>query len=129
MPSLLLGNPLASGAQCVVSGGAGVYSGHMTPTSTLLLRWVSASGNCYIAFSGGGPPLSGNIMTIASGGFALSGGCLSGMLDGMPMAPGDTYLVPVVALTNKGPTSGLYNVFALADVAASGIGRLYFEFF
>ncbi len=75
--------------------------------------------------SGGGPILSGNFMTITSGAMALSGGCLSGMLDGMPMAPGDTYFIPKTAFA----TSGVYGVWAMCDVAASGIGRLYWEMF
>ncbi len=127
MPSVLLGNPLASGATTVIAGNP--YSGELRPQGGIQLRWISSGGNCYIAFSGGGPPLSGAVMTINSGGLSLSGGCASGMLDGMPMAPGDVYWIPAIAITKTGPTSGQFNLFALADQAASGIGRLFFEVF
>lgn len=128
MPSVILGNPYASGAQLVVSGS--LVSGKFTPTGGIQLRWISSGGNCYIGFSGGGPPLSGSFMTITSGGFALSGGSASGMFDGMLIEPGASYFVPSLVLTNRGGiTSGFYNIFALCDQTASGAGRLYFEFF
>lgn len=127
MPSILIGQPPASGAQLVVSGS--VWSGRNL-TQGLQLKWVcTASGaNVYIALSGGGPPLSGGFMTINSGNLITAGGCLSGMLDGMPLAPGDKYYIEPSVLSNLQSTqSGIFNVWALADQAASGIGRLYFE--
>ncbi len=127
MPSLLLGQPLASGAQTVISGS--IFSGRLEPVGSILLRFISSGGCAYISLSGGGPVLSGNFMTITSGGMALSGGCLSGMLDGMILAPGDTYTIPKLALGNSITGSGTVNIFALCDVAASGIGRLYWEAF
>jgi hypothetical protein len=64
-------------------------------------------------------------MTITSGQMFLSGGPNSGLSDGMILAPGDSYFVPKIACGN----SGFLNIYALCDVAASGIGRLYFEIF
>lgn len=92
------------------------------------LRWISSGGNCYVAMSGGGPPLSGGFMTITSGQMALSGGASSGMLDGMLLGPGDKYFIEPAVLSNvANTTSGAFNLYALADLAASGVGRLYFE--
>lgn len=64
-------------------------------------------------------------MTITSGQMFLSGGPNSGLSDGMIMAPGDSYFVPRIGTG----ASGRVNIFADCDVAASGIGRLYFEIF
>ena len=126
MPSVILGQPAASGAQLVISGNP--YSGRLEPVGGIQLLWVSSGGNCYIAFSGGNPPLSGGFMTINSGSMALSGGAASGMLDGMIIPPGGGYFIPKIALgSTGGTTSGTFNLFALCDQAASGIGRLYFE--
>lgn len=134
MPSVVLGQDPKSGAQLVVSGP--LFSSGQTLRAGMQLRWVVplASGfgtsglNAYIALSGGGPPLSGPFMTINSGAMQLSGGASSGMLDGMPMFPGDRYFIPPAELGNQaGVNSGFFNIFALHDQAASGIGRLYFE--
>lgn len=115
MPSLLLGQPLASGAQIIVSGFP--WSGQIVPQGGVQLRWVSSGGNAYIGLSGA--------MTITSGAMFLSGGPNSGLLDGMVMAPGDSYFVPRSATG----LSGRLNIFALCDGVASGIGRLFFEVF
>ncbi len=126
MPSMLLGNPVASGAIRVMSGNP--YSGTFGPTGGVQFRWVSSGGNCYIALSGGGPILSGTFMTINSGDIVATRGPASGMLDGFLMAPGDSYFLPALCF-GKGPNSGFINVFALCDAVASGIGRLYWETF
>ncbi len=125
MPSVVIGQPAASGAQLIISGNP--WSGHLVPYSYLQLRWVSSGGNVYVAFSGFGPPLSGGFMTINSGAMILSGGAASGMLDGLLISPGDCYSIPAAAITNKGATSGAFNLVANCDVQASGVGRLYFE--
>ncbi len=125
MPSVLLGNPFASGANVVIAGNP--YSGELRPQGGILIKWISSGGNCYYGFSGGGPPLSGVVLSITSGGLTLSGGCASGMLDGMCLAPGESYFIPAIAITKTGPTSGQFNLFAWADPSASGIGRLFFE--
>ena len=116
MPSLLLGQPRASGPQIVVSGWP--WAGNpASPVGCVALRWISSGGNAYIGLSGS--------MTINSGQMFLSGGPNSGLLDGMPLAPGDTYQVPRMA---TGP-SGQLSIFAFCDQSASGVGRLFFEIF
>ena len=122
MPSLILANPVASGAQTVISGNP--WSGRPSPIGGIQFRWVSSGGNCYIGMSGGGPPLSGNFMTRTSGGMFLSGS-LGGYMDGMLMAPGDSYFMPKSAIA----LSGNFNMFAIVDPAASGVGRLFFEIY
>jgi hypothetical protein len=115
MPSCIVGN--RSGGDIVISGG--IYSGHLVPVGSIFF-WNSASssGNLYIGFSGG--------ITVASGGFVLSGG---GALDGMEVAPGKGYSVPNLAVFNEGPNSGMINMYASCDAAASGRNRLYWELF
>lgn len=129
MPSLILGNPPASGAQLIFSGN--LLSGRLTPAGGIQLRWLTVSGNAYIStsLSGGGPPLSGAFMTINSGQLLLSGGILSGLLDGTPMTPGDGLFVPMQQLPTlrAGPVSGTITLWALCDLGASGVGRLYVD--
>jgi hypothetical protein len=125
MPSMVLGNPVSSGAHTVISGA--VYSGRNLPVGGVQLTWLSSGGNCYIAFSGGGPVLSGGFMTVNSGGMLLSGGGASGMLDGIPITPAGSYFVPAIAFNTRGVASGTWNLFAVCDPAASGVGRLYWE--
>ena len=111
MPSVILGNPLASGAQIVVSGN--VFSGRLAPVGGVQLAWDrNASGNVYIGLSGG--------MTVNSGGMFLSGG---GLLDGMQVGPGGVYFIPKIALA----TSGAVTIYAQCDAACSGVSRLYWE--
>lgn len=113
-----------------VSGGMNILSGVFAalwsgqgpagfPVGGIQLRADKAnSGSLYIA-------LSGN-MTIQSGDFFRSGGILSGgILDGMPMNPGDAYLLPKLSF----PLSGAPAVFVQPDLACSGQGRLYWERF
>ena len=122
MPSIILGN--ASGGQNVLSGAA-LYSGTRAsePVGGVQLRWSSgAPGTCYVA-------LSGN-MTVNSGGvLGVSGAYLSGLLDGMPLYPGDAIYIPKLGLGGAGPNSGMPTLFAACDAAASGVGRLYWESF
>lgn len=114
MPSLILGQPVASGPNIIVSGNP--WSGkNPKPVDGVQLRWMSSGGNAFIG-------LSGNF-TVTSGGFLLSGGTNSGLGDGMFLAPGDSYFLPKAVCG----LSGTYNVFATCDVAASGVGRLFFE--
>ena len=114
MPSTILGNPVLSGAQIIVSGNP--WSGQVRlPQGGIQLRLApDASGNAYIGFSGA--------MTLNSGGMFLSGG---GLLDGMPLGRGDNYFIPRIAFQ----TSGTYNVYARHDAACSGQARLYYEIF
>lgn len=127
MPSIVLGNPFLSGAVSVISGNP--WSGQLPPLKGgVQLFWTSSGGNCYIGFSGGGPPLSGGFMTINSGTMILSGGIASGMLDGMCLTPGMGYWIDRTQVPAVGNTmSGIFNIFAICDPQASGIGRLYFD--
>jgi hypothetical protein len=124
MPSVILGQPYASGAQQIISGN--VFSGRAPePVGGIQLFWISSGGQAYISLSGGGPVLSGGFMTINSGQMQLSGGYSSGKLDGFPMVPGAGYFIPKLAFQ----VSGNFNVYALCDQSASGVGRLYWEIF
>lgn len=112
MPSILIGN--LSGGDLILSGCP--WSGKAAkPLSTVQLVWdPNASGNCYVSLSGG--------LTVASGGFFLSGG---GNMDGLPMQPGGTYAVPRAAMLQ----SGSINIYVTADAACSGQARMYYEIF
>lgn len=111
MPSTLIGNPLASGAQQVLSGN--IWSGTgVSPQGGVHFQWdINASGSVYLALSGGA--------TLNSGSYFLSGG---GLLDGVQLPPGRSYFMPKLAFK----TSGEFNVFARHDPAASG-NRLFYE--
>ncbi len=130
MPSIVLGNPHASGAQLVISGNP--WSGQIKPVGGIQLRWFPVSGtggNCFIGFSGAGVPASSGGLTVTSGGFLLSGGANSGMMDGSQMGNGDGYYVPALAIQARGGQNlGGWNLCALTDTAGSG-GRLNFEIF
>lgn len=112
MPSLILGN--RSGGENILSGNT--FSGHiLSPIGGVTLRLAAtASGNIYVGMSGG--------VTINSGGVAPNH--LSGMLDGVLVPPGGTWVVPKAFL---GP-SGFPQIFIATDPAASGQARLYYEF-
>ena len=112
MPSFLMSN--RSGGDLLLSGNP--WSGQLRPQGGIQVRWdKNASGNAFVGLSGG--------MTVQSGGFFLSGS--SGMLDGMQLAPGDTYWIPHIATG----ASGLFSVYITCEVAASGQGRVYYEVF
>ena len=112
MPSFLLGQPLASGAQITLSGWP--FSGvAQYPQGGVQLRLhPNASGFAYYGYSGG--------MTLNSGGYFMSGG---GLLDGVLMAPGDTAFVPRMAAG----LSGNLSIYFRHDVACSGQARMYWE--
>ena len=110
MPSVLIGNPLASGAQQIVSGNP--WSGDYRPIGGVqLVLDRSASGAIYVG-------TSGNI-TLNSGGMFLTGG---GLNDGVQLAPGGSYFIPKLAFV-----SGEYNLFIRHDAACSGQARLFYE--
>jgi hypothetical protein len=114
MPSIVIGQPLASGPQVVLSGA--VFSGSQGVRGGVAIRLSrQASGAVYIGFSGG--------LTQNSGGMQLSGGWLSGKVDGYEVGPGQEYFVPKLAL----PSSGFFNIWARHDAECSGLARLYFE--
>lgn len=120
MPSVVIGNPVASGGVQIIgqSGQPWPFSGMAaTPVGGIQLRFISllpGSGLCFIGFSGN--------VSINSGGFQLSGGANSGMNDGMPLRDGDSFFVPRMACGNSGNLS----IFAIGDASASG-GRLYWQ--
>lgn len=124
MPSLLLGNPLASGGQDVL--GANPFSGLNNPILPYAgIRFtldISASGSAYIALSGAGIHPGSGGQTFNSGGFVLSGG---GNMDGMQLRPGTSLFIPSLFFKNAG--SGMFNIGALVDPAGSGQARLYWE--
>lgn len=109
MPSLIVG--AQSGGVPLVSGA--IWSGNVVnkPNGGIQLRAdFSNSGVVYVAYSGN--------VTIASGG-ALSSG---GMMDGMPVGPGDGYFVPKLAIM-----SGQPNVWFTVPAAISGFARIFWE--
>ena len=113
MPSIVLGIPLLSGPQLVISGNP--WSGQIRPQGGVQFRLhPNASGNAYLGLSGG--------MTFTSGGMSLSGG---GTLDGVLVAPGNAYFLPKIGFT----ISGSFPVYAWHDAAASGQARLFWEIY
>ena len=76
----------------------------------------NASGNAYISYQSGGP------FNINSGAAFPNG---SGLYDMMMLAPGERYSIPRLEF----PNSGVLNIFATCEAAASGQGRLYFDIF
>lgn len=115
MAGILVGQPLASGAQQVIVGNP--FSGSIHPVTGITLKLSKdASGCVYV-----GTDLSGNV-TINSGGFFLSGSA-AGINDGVEMQPGQVYVVPRGAF----PVSGTWNLFVRHEAACSGQARLYYE--
>lgn len=113
MASTIIGNPLASGPQQIVSGNP--WSGQPGPVGGVQLYLdPTASGKVYVGLSG--------TMTLTSGGMFLSGG---GLNDGVPMAPGNSYFIPKMAF----PVSGSYNIYVRHDATCSGQARLWYERF
>lgn len=121
MPSVLLGQPDASGAIQLVSGNPWSGNKAFHPITGIQLKMDPlASGNCYVGLSGS--------VTANSGGYALSGGNygLSGegqFTDGIPLARGDSYFVPREATG----LSGTIDIYVRHDAAVSGQARLYYE--
>ena len=123
MPSVIIGQPFASGAQIVVSGL--YWSGRTAPDTAYTQNYPqggvylsldrSSSGSVYIGLSGG--------MTFNSGGAQLAGGAFSGMLDGVQLIPGGNRFIPRICCG----LSGQLGIWAWADPACSGQARLYFE--
>lgn len=113
MPSVVIGQ--GSGPQQIISGNPWSGQQKMPRTGVQLRLARNASGEVYVGLSGG--------VTANSGGSFASGA--SGMLDGFPLGPGDSYFVPAYAFG----VSGTYNLFARWEAAASGQARLYYEAF
>lgn len=117
MPSVIIGNPVASGAQQVIVGNP--FSGNPKPITGILFRLDrSASGSVYLGIQQSG------LVNLNLGGMFLSGG-ESGFLDGMQLPPGQTYFIPKGALNYY--SSGYWPVFARHDAECSGQARLYYE--
>ncbi len=110
MASTIVGLPVASGPQQLVSGNP--WSGSFHPIGGLhVVLDVAASGSVYINFSGNA--------TMNSGSFYTSGN--TGINDGYQLKPGGTTFIPKTALI-----SGTYNIFLWWDAACSGQARLYY---
>jgi hypothetical protein len=112
MPSVLAGQPFASGPQLLVSGC--FWSGQATSPQGGVLVVVDreASGSIYIGFSGS--------LTYKSGAGYLTGG---GLNDGVQLGPGQNRFIPRLML----PNSGTINIYFWTDAAASGQARVYWE--
>ena len=135
MPSAIVGYVPGSGfVPLLMSGSWG--SGYQTSpvTGIQLVADSNNSGNLYISYSGaqvfsgqiGLLPSSGG-GTITSGSYLLSGTAVTNM-DGMKLAPGQSYFVPKLAIRNEGYASGQWQVCIGADPTCSGIyGRIYWE--
>jgi hypothetical protein len=112
MPSTIIG--AQSGGVSLVSGR--FFSGAIWPIGGLqLIADRNNSGAVFVA-------LSGNV-TISSGGGLGSGG----MLDGLPLYPGDSYFVPKFAISGNLATSGTAIVTVTVAAGVSGFCRLYWE--
>ena len=132
MPSMVLSLLSGAGFTPIISGNP--WSGlPLSPTGGIQLRADKLnSGAIYISLSGafvfsgvvGCLPGSGG-PTITSGALVTSG--LSGTMDGMAMFAGDSYFVPKLAIRGTGSFSGVYQLCASCDGAASGRARLYWE--
>lgn len=114
MPSFLVGKPVLSGPDVMVSGWA--WSGKASyPVGYVQIRThPNSSGNIFLGYSGG--------MTMNSGGLFLSGG---GLLDGMLLAPGDAFAVPRLATGQSGNLS----IYFRGEAATSGQARVFWEIF
>ncbi len=117
MPSYLLGGA-ASGGTNLLSGNFWSGVGALHPYSNIRLKADNLnSGYVYIAFSGG--------MTIKSGGLNTSGFANnSGFMDGSPLAAGEVWFVPRLAVAG---ISGAPILYAAPDAAGSGHDRIFME--
>jgi hypothetical protein len=143
MPSIVIGGQ-SGGHPLWISGNnpwSGVQRGPF-PTGGIQFRYGVATANAsfysgnlsglvYIALSGP--------MTTTSGALPLSGAASSGLLDGVPLAAGDSYFLPRLAtggtsgqISSGGLYSGVtppFNVWFTCDANVSGIARVAFEIF
>jgi hypothetical protein len=138
MPSQLLA--LLSGAPYTPLISGNPWSGRPNPIGGIQVRASPInSGSIYISLSGafvfsgvvGLMPASGG-PTINSGTFALSGSAISGYggnMDGMVLAPGDSYYIPHIAILNQGVNSGVYQLCVSCDSTCSGQARVFWEGF
>lgn len=116
MAGILVGQPLASGAQQVIVGNP--FSGSIHPVTGVQLKLASeASGSVYVGIQQSG------IVTVNSGGYQLSGST-AGINDGYQLGPGQTYFIPKGALNQA---SGYWPIFVRHDATCSGQARLYYE--
>ena len=114
MPSILVGQPVASGPQQVIVGNP--FSGSYHPIGGIqVVLSYQASGAVYLGLES-----SGNV-TMNSGGFFLSGN--AGFTDGVELKPGAERFIPKTAF----PVSGVWNLYLRHEAAASGQARLYYE--
>ena len=117
MPSILVGQPVASGPQQVIIGNP--FSGSIHPIGGILFTLdYTASGAVYMGINASGT------VTLTSGGFFLSGNT-PGINDGFQIKPGATYFVHKTAMTQW--ASGVWPIYIRHDAACSGQARLYYE--
>lgn len=138
MPGFVVNYVPGSGFCPLLSGNP--WSGQPTvPVGGLQLRAdKNNSGNIYVSLSGayqfsgqlstlvgsGGPTINSGTWAILSGG-GFSG---RGLLDAMPLYPGDTYFLPKIA--DRQNFSGQFGICVGQDAACSGgFGRLWWEAF
>ena len=137
MPSCVISYVPGSGFSPIFVSG--LPFGLPSPVGGIQFR-VNPSNSGYIYFSmsganvfSGQPGLlvgSGG-PTINSGTWSnLSGGGLSGrgLMDGFPLAPGDTFFLPRIAVQTGGASSGAVQFCAGCDPSASGgFARIHWE--
>ena len=141
MPSTVINYVPGSGFCPLFSGNP--WSGQPTvPVGGIQLRAAPQnSGYLYISLSGaypvsgvmstlvgsGGPTINSGTWAALSGNPIRAGG--TGIMDAMPLAPGDTYFLPKIA-DARFAWSGQFGICVGQDPACSGgFGRLFVEGF
>lgn len=141
MPSVVVNYVPGSGFMPIFSGNPWSAQRIVFPVGGFQLRASPLnSGTVYISLSGayqysgqlstlvtsGGPTINSGTWGILSGGTIMGSG--TGIMDAMPLLPGDTYFPP--KLGDRQLTSGQFGLCVGADPACSGgFARLHVEGF
>jgi hypothetical protein len=136
---MVVGYVAGSGFSPLISGFGTYASGRTIPGGGLqIIADPSNSGSIYVSLSGAfvfsgqvGLLVSSGGPTISSGAMPLSGGISSGLMDGLKLNPGASFLVPKICIQNAlgGTGSGTLQVCLGSDTAGSGAySRVYWEF-